>query len=196
MKERFALFADCLLTGVLTAVASIGVVTAFPALAAACAVLRERVAQDHPVGVRPYARRLAGALRAGPAGLLVPPLLAALLGLDALALAAGVPGGVPLAVPLAAVAAVATVLGLRAAAAWRPGARWPAVARTAATAARRDPAGSALLLLAGVAGLAIVLAVPITGLLVGGPLALAAVAVPGRARIGGRAARPPGTPGR
>jgi hypothetical protein len=179
---RFALFADCLLTGVLTAVAAAGVVTAFPALAAACAVLRERVDEDRSVGVRPYARRFGQAVRSGPAALLVPPLLLALLGLDALALAAGAPAAAALTLPLVLAAAAAAVLGLRAAAAWRPGARWPATARAALATARRDPGGNASLLLAGVAAAGIVLAVPITGMLVGGPLALAAAAVQGRGR--------------
>jgi hypothetical protein len=179
---RFALFADCLLTGVLTAVAAAGVVTALPALAAACAVLRERVDLDRAVGVRPYARRFVQAVRSGPAALLVPPLLLTLLGLDALALAAGAPGAAPLTALLVAASAAAVVLGLRAAAAWRPGLSWLAAARDALAAARRDPGGDALLLLAGVAGAGIVLAVPITVMLVCGPLALAAAAVQGRGR--------------
>jgi hypothetical protein len=179
---RFGLFADCLLTGVLTAVATAGVVTAFPALAAACAVLRERADSDRSVGPRPYARRLVQAIRSGSAALLVPPLLLVLLGLDALALAAGAPAAAALSVPLVIAAAAAVVLGLRVAAAWRPGTRWPAAARDALGAARRDPGGNALLLLAGVAAAGIVLAVPITGMLVGGPLALAAAAVQGRGR--------------
>jgi hypothetical protein len=179
---RFGLFADCLLTGVLTAVAAAGVITAFPALAAGCAVLRERVAEDRAVGVRAYAGRFAGAVRSGPAALLVPPLVLALLGLDALALAAGAPGRAPLIALLAVAASAAAVLGLWAAAVWRPGARWVAVARVAFAAARRDPGGSALLWLAGVAAVSITAMVPVTALLVAGPLALAAVAVAGRVR--------------
>lgn len=179
---RFALFADCLLLGCFTAVAALPVVTAYPALVAACAVLRERVVDDRSVGPRRYAERLCQVVRSGPSGLLVPPLLAGALVLDALAVAAGVPGSGPLTVLLAAAASVAAVLGLRIAARWRPGARWPRLARGAALAAARDVPGCLLLWLATAAGTAIALAVPITVLLVAGPVALAAVAVEARTR--------------
>ena len=172
-----ALFADCLLTGVLTALAALGVVTAFPALAAGCAVLRSRAYEDRSVGPRRYLLLFVAALRTGVLGLLVPVAVVAVLVADGLAVAAGVPGAVPLGVLLAVATAAAVVLGLRTAAAWRPGERWPAVTRRAARAAPRDPGGSALLLLAGVVTVALVVTVPLTVVLVAGPLALAAVAV-------------------
>jgi hypothetical protein len=179
---RFGLFADCLLIGVLIGVAAVGVVTAFPGFAAGCALLRRRIAEDGPVGVRPYARLVIRALRAGPAGVLVPVAVAVVLGLDALALAAGAPATGPLAALLVLAWSGATVLGLRTAVAWRPtdGDRWTAAARRASRTAVRDPGGSALLWLAAVSAVAIALTVPVTALLVAGPLALACVAVDGR----------------
>ncbi len=179
---RFALFADCLLVGCFTAIAALPVVTAYPALVAACAMVRARVVDDRSVGPRVYLVLLAQAVRSGPSGLLVPPLLAAVLAIDALAVASGVPGHRPLGVLLVVAGSVAVVLGLRAAARWRPGARWPAVLHAATIAARRDAGGSALLLLAAAAAIAIAVAVPVTMLLIAGPLALAAAAVDLRTR--------------
>ncbi|HEV2783179.1 MAG TPA: hypothetical protein VGX25_27670 [Actinophytocola sp.] len=174
---RFALFADCLLLGCCTAIAALPVVTAYPALVATCAVLRERVLDDRSVGPVRYLRTLGQVVRSGLSGLVVPPLLCTALVLDALTVVAGVPGSGLLAVFLAVAGSVAAVIGLRAAAAWRPGTRWPDVARAAAIAAVRDPGGSALLLLAAAAAVGIAFAVPVTVLLLAGPLALAAVTV-------------------
>ncbi len=163
MNRTFARFADCLLLGVLTALASIPVVTAYPALVTACAMLRE----DTPVGPLRFAWRLLKIMRYAWQPALVVPLLV----VDVVAVRAGVPGAWALTVALCAVA----IVGLRGAAVWRPGLSWAAVARDAV----RDPAGSALILLAGACAAAIVTLVPITALLVGGPLANALVAVEG-----------------
>ena len=182
LGARFALFADCLLVGCCAAVAAVPVVTAYPALVAACALLRERVEEDRTASLRRYARRLAQTVHSGPAGLLVPPLLGTILAGDALAVLAGVPGRVPLAVLLVVVASAAAVLGLRLAAKWRPGTRWSEVAHAAAHATVRDAQGSALLWLAAATAAGIALAVPLAALLVAGPLALAAVAVDLRTR--------------
>ncbi|MFD8863346.1 hypothetical protein ACFV1F_02870 [Streptomyces sp. NPDC059590] len=192
---RFGLFADVLLLGVFTAVASVGVITAFPAFAAACALLRERVAGGPGVGVRPYLVRLAQALRAGPAGLLIPPAVAAVLAVDALAIAAGAPGRPVLATALAVALLAAVLLGLRAAGGWRPGLRWGAVLRGAARqVGRRDLGGDALLLVAVGTAVAVVTLLPITALLLAGPLAAATVAVDARSVSAVRAGwrrRPP-----
>jgi hypothetical protein len=177
---RFALFADCLMVGVFTAVAALPVITAYPALVAACSVLRDRVIDDRSIGPRRYAKRFGQVVRSGPSGLLVPPVVAGVLALDAAAVAAGVPGSQPLAVLLAVAASVAAVLGLRAAASWRPGDRWPAVLRTVLS--HHDAGGSALLWLAATAAVIIVAAVPLTAILAAGPLAIAAVAVDLRSR--------------
>jgi hypothetical protein len=181
---RFALFADCLLLGCFTAIAALPVVTAYPALVAACTILRERVVDDRSVGPVRYLHVLGQVVRSGLSGVVVPPLLVAALILDGLAVAAGVPGSGMLAVFLALAASAAAVIGLRAAARWRSGTPWPAVARAAAIATARDAGGSALLWLAAAAATAIVAAVPVTVLLVAGPVALAAVAVDGRTRQG------------
>jgi hypothetical protein len=189
MTGKAALFADCLLAGVLTAVAALPVVTAYPAFAAACAVLRERVAEDRTVTVRGFVRQLRSAIASGPAGLLLPWLYAVLLGLDAVAVAAGVPGAVALTAVLVAAAAAGIVVLLRAAARWRPGTRWLHLFAAVVRGLADDPAGSALLLSAGVAAAAIAAVVPVTLLLVAGPTALAAIAVEGRARPGVRPLR-------
>jgi hypothetical protein len=180
---RFALFADCLLVGCLTAIAALPVVTAYPALVAACAAVREHVLDDRSTGFRRYVELLGQAVRSGPSGMLVPPLVAGVLALDAVAVAAGVPGSAALAVLLVAASSVAAVLGLRVAAGWRPGLRWRPVVRAVLTHAGRDLGGSGLLWLASAVAVAIALAVPVTVLLVAGPLALAAVAVDLRGRV-------------
>jgi hypothetical protein len=181
---RFALFADCLLAGCLVVVAALPVVTAYPALVAGCAVLRDRVADDTGVGPVAYLRRLRQVAASGIAGFLVPPAVVAVLVLDAVAVAAGVPGAAALRWPLVAGAAAAAVLALRAAGAWRPGCRWPPVARRAAAEVVRDPGGAALLLLAAGTAAVVAVAVPVTALLLPGPVALAAVAVDARRPAG------------
>ena len=177
MTGRLALFADCLLIGLCTAVAAIPVITAYPAFVAGCALLRDRIVDDAPVGFQRYLRRLGQVLASGPAGILGPPALCAVLAVDALAVAAGVPGRLPLGALLVLIGCGCTVLGLRTAARWRPGSRWAATLRSAAARSLADPGGSALLALAGAAAAAIAFAVPVTALLVCGFLALAAVAV-------------------
>ena len=181
----FALFADCLLVGVCTALAAVPVVTGYAALVAACATVRDRVVDDRPAGPRTYLRHLRDLVRARPVGLLVvPAAVAAVLALDALAVASGVPGAGVLAVPLVGCVAAAVVVGLRAAARWRPADSVGVVVPAAARRATDDVRGSALLLLAGAAAAAIVVVVPVTVLLIGGPLALAAVAVDGARPVG------------
>lgn len=185
LSDRFGLFADCLIVGLLTAVTAAALLTAYPALVAACAVLRERVASDGPTGPRRYWSRLREVVASGPASvLLVPPAAAGVLAVDALAVAAGVPGRGPLLLLLVTTGSLAAVTGLRAAAIWRPGLSWPPIVRTALRAATADPAGSFLLWFAAAAAAAIAVAAPVTVLLVAGPLALAAVAVDGRPRQG------------
>jgi hypothetical protein len=99
---------------------------------------------------------------------------------DAIAIGAGVPGAKPLAALLTLAVAAAAVVALRFAARWQPAQRWRDAAPAAAREAARDPGGSALLLLAAACAIGIVVLVPITALLVCGPLALAAVAVQSR----------------
>jgi hypothetical protein len=179
-SSRFALFADCLLVSLLTVVAAIPLITAYAAITAGCAVLRERITVERGVGIRGYGVTLRQVFHSGPAGLVVPPLVGAVLALDAAAIAAGVPGRGPLLGLLILATAGATVLGLRIAGRWRPGQRWPALARAAATDLIADPAGSLLLLLAAGAAVAIAATIPLTLLLLPGPLALAALATEAR----------------
>lgn len=189
LAERLALFADCMVVGLLATVTAIGVITAYPGFTAACAVLRDRVLFDGPAGPRAYGTRLRQVARTRPrAFLAMPPLVAAVLGADAVAVAAGVPGRSGLLVGLSACVVLAVVLGLRVAAAWRPEPPWPEAARAAVRASVADPGGSALLLVA--AGVATLLGfmVPMIAPLLPGPLALAAVAVDIRAEQRGTGA--------
>lgn len=171
-NSRLALFADCLLVGLLTAIASIPIVTAYPAFLAACATIRQ--------GSR-YFPQFVLVVRSGLMVWIAPSLVVAVLALDAIAVAAGVPGSAVLSVLLAAAAIALGVLALRAAALWRPGLACGQVIRLAASQATTDPGGSVLLLLAGLATAAIAVFVPVTALFLSGFLALAAVAVGSRA---------------
>ncbi|MFH9085255.1 hypothetical protein [Streptomyces sp. NPDC017673] len=145
LAERFGIFAECLLTGVWIAVASLGVVTYPGAFAAGARHLRRRIAQRGG-GWREFAADFRSALRGGwavgAAG-----WIAALLGwVDVQAVRAGLPGG-PLigAVGLFALLGLA-VAGLRAAAVWTPGERWRVLLSDAGRRTVRDPAGSFLLI--------------------------------------------------
>jgi len=144
--------------------------------------LRERVAEDRSVTVRGFARHMRSAIASGPAGLLLPWLYAVVLGLDAVAVAAGVPGAAVLTTILLGSSAAGIVVALRSAARWRPGSQWMRLFVAVVRDLRRDPAGSALLVGAAAAAAAIAAIVPVTLLLVAGPAALAAIAVDGRAR--------------
>jgi hypothetical protein len=174
---RFALFADCLLLGLFTALAAIPIVTAYPAFVTACTMLRD----DIPVGPRTYLSRLRAVLAFDPFLWCVPTLALTIAAADAIAIRAGVPGAKPLAASFLLAAAAAVVVALRCAGRWQPEARWRSIVPASAREATLDLGGSALLLLAGACAVAIVVMVPVTALLVAGPLALATVAVPKRA---------------
>ncbi|HZM83283.1 MAG TPA: hypothetical protein VFC19_46815 [Candidatus Limnocylindrales bacterium] len=174
MSTRLSLFADCLLAGLLVLALALPVVTAYPGFVAAC---------SFPFSFRGYVVRLREAVRSGAAGMLVPPLAVGIVLLDAVAIQAGLPGSVVFG-PLVAVAGVVlAVLGLRAAARWRPGVLWSAVVREAWRDLTGDVRGSLLLGLAVVAAVGVALLVPITLLLLGGVLALAATAVGSRVEV-------------
>ncbi|WP_326724326.1 hypothetical protein OHT59_38125 [Streptomyces sp. NBC_00243] len=180
--ERFAVFAECLLTGVWIAVASLPLVTYPAAFAAGARHLRRRTAHEAG-GWREFTADFRTAVRggwiAGAAGWAA----AAAVWVDVQAVRAGIPGG-PLvgAVGLFALIGLA-VAGLRAAAVWEPGASWRVLLSDAGRRTVLDPAGSFLL----VGGLAVVacsawliapLAVPVLG-----AVAAAAVAVEERHRL-------------
>ncbi|WP_340382928.1 hypothetical protein U5640_36975 [Streptomyces sp. SS7] len=179
--ERFALFAETLLTGVWTAVACLGVVTYPAALAAGTRHLRRRVRHEGG-GLREFVADFRSALRGGWLVGLAGWGAAAAVRVDVQAARAGIPGG-PLvgAVGLFALLALVVTL-LRAAAVWEPGRSWRPLLAEAGRRTAQDPAGSFLL----VAGLAVVvlsgrlvapLAVPVLGAVVA-----AAVAVEERRR--------------
>ncbi|GLY06409.1 hypothetical protein [Actinoplanes sp. NBRC 101535] len=173
MSDRFARFSECLLVGMFTALFSLPVVSAFAAFTAACTMLRE----ERPAGPGTYVRCLAEVLRSGPLVLIVPPLVLLVLVADAVAVGSGVPGAPVLATITVLAGAAAVPFGLRAAARWRPGRRWPQVARAAATDLLHGVRESLLLLLATVIAIVVAVAVPITALLLPGLLAFGAVAV-------------------
>jgi uncharacterized membrane protein YesL len=172
-------FSDCLLTGLLVALASVPVLTAAPALAAGCrAVDRARHGIGRPLWTTFWAdfRQVArGGVTFGGLGLLVVVLFA----VD-LEVVRSMPGAGVLGPALGVLAAVAAVVALRTCEVVAAGE--PSWRRAAVSAVRETVAapGSALLL-AGAAGLAVVLVwmLPILALLVAGPLALAAVATGG-----------------
>ncbi|MET7454827.1 hypothetical protein ABZT03_23620 [Streptomyces sp. NPDC005574] len=181
LAGRFALFAECLLTGVWIAVASAGVVTYPAAFAAGARHLRRRA--THQAGgvcefVADFRAALPGGWLAGLAGWAA----VAVAWVDVQAARAGLPGGALVgAAGLFALIGLA-VAGLRAAAVWTPGAAWRSLLAGAGRRTVLDPAGSFLL----VGGLAVVacsawflapLAVPVLG-----AVAAAAVAVEERHR--------------
>ncbi|MFM9552901.1 MULTISPECIES: hypothetical protein [Streptomyces] len=181
LAARFALFAECLLTGVWIALASLPLVTYPAAFAAGSRHLRRRTAHEGG-GWREFVADFRSAVRGGwLVGLAGWAALAAVW-VDVQAVRAGIPGG-PLVGAIGVLALIgAAVAGLRAAAVWRPGATWRALLGAAGQRTVLDPAGSFLL----VGGLAVVacsawfvapLAVPVLG-----AVAAAAVAVEERYR--------------
>ncbi|TQJ86800.1 hypothetical protein [Streptomyces sp. SLBN-31] len=181
LAERFAVFAECLLTGVWIAVASLGVVTYPAAFAAGARHLRRRTAHRGG-GLREFTDDFRTALRGGWAVGLAGGAAAAVVWVDVQAVRAGIPGG-PLVGAVGLFALIgAPVAGLRASAVWAPGESWRTLLGAAVRRTVLDPAGSFLL----IGGLALValsawfvvpLAVPVLG-----AVAAAAVAVEERYR--------------
>ncbi|MFJ8635518.1 hypothetical protein [Streptomyces sp. NPDC093568] len=178
---RFGVFAECLLTGVWIAVASLGLVTWPAAFAAGARHLRRRLAHEGG-GLREFVADFRVAVRGGWAVGLAGWGVVAAVGVDVQAARAGIPGG-----PVVGAIGVCALIGafvavLRAAAGWTPGAGWWALLAGAGRRTVLDPAGSFLV----VGGLAVVaasawfaapLAVPVLG-----AVAAAAVAVEERYR--------------
>ncbi|MFD9395667.1 hypothetical protein ACFWBB_34485 [Streptomyces sp. NPDC060000] len=179
--ERFAVFAECLLTGVWIAVASLAVVTYPAAFAAGSRHLRRRIAHETG-GLREFVADFRVAVRGGWLAGLAGWAAVAVVWVDVRAVRAGIPGGPPAgAVGVLALIGLA-VAGLRAAAVWTPGATWRALLAEAGRRTVLDPVGSFLI----VGGLAVVavsawfvapLAAPVLG-----AVAAAAVAVEERRR--------------
>jgi hypothetical protein len=179
--ERFAVFAECLLTGVWIAVASLGVVTYPAAFAAGARHLRRRTTHEGG-GWREFVADFRTAVRGGWLAGLAGWGVAAAVWVDVQAVRAGIPGG-PLVGTVGVLALIGlAVAGLRAAAVWTPGATWRGLLAQAGRRTVLDPAGSFLI----IGGLAVVavsawfvapLAVPVLG-----AVAAAAVAVEERYR--------------
>ncbi|MEV6641807.1 DUF624 domain-containing protein [Amycolatopsis sp. NPDC051371] len=172
-------FSDCLLTGLLVALASVPVVTAAPAFAAGCRALdRTR----HGIGSPLWTTFWVDFRQAARGGLLFALgwLAAVVLFAVDLQVVGSMPGAGVLQPALWSLAAAGVVVAVRTCEVVATGE--PSWRRAAVAAARETAAapGNALLL-AGAAGLAVVLVwmLPILALLVAGPLALAAVATGG-----------------
>ncbi|MET7703190.1 hypothetical protein [Streptomyces sp. NPDC005485] len=179
--ERFALFAECLLTGVWIALAALPLVT-YPAAFAAGARHLKRCTAHEGGGLREFVADFRLAVRGGWIAGLAGWGAALAVAVDVQAVRAGLPGG-PFVGAVGVLALIGLgVAGLRAAASWEPGARWRALLADAGRRTVLDPAGSFLL----IGGLAVVvcstwfalpLAVPVLG-----AVAAAAVAVEERYR--------------
>ncbi|MFH9573229.1 hypothetical protein [Streptomyces sp. NPDC017230] len=179
--EGFALFAECLLTGVWIAVASLPLVTYPAAFAAGARHLGRRLAHERG-GWREFTADFRAAVRRGwLVGVAGWAALAAVW-VDVQAVRSGLPGG-PFVGAVGVSALIgAAVAGLRAAAAWRPGASWRSLLAQAGRRTVLDPAGSFLI----VGGLAVVVcsawfSAPLA-VAVLGAVAAAAVAVEERYR--------------
>ena len=177
--DRFALFSECLLTGVWITVAALPLVT-FPAAFAAGTRHLRRHLDGEQGGLREFARDLRAAARGGWVAGASVWAAAALLALDLAAVRAGLPGG-----PFVGAVGILAMIGylvavVRAASCWEPGALWRTLLAEAGRNTVRDPAGS-LLLVCGMAvvvfsgSLVLPLAVPVVG-------AVAAAATAVRAR--------------
>ncbi|MFF4526918.1 hypothetical protein [Streptomyces bluensis] len=181
LGERFALFAECLLTGVWIAAVSLPLVTYPAAFAAGARHLRRCIAHEGG-GWREFMADFRSAVRGGWAAGLLGWAAAAAVWVDVQAVRAGLPGG-PLVGAVGVFALIGlTVAGLRAAAVWQPTASWRTLLADAGRRTVLDPAGSFLLVgglavVAGSAWFAAPLAVPVLG-----AVAAAAVAVEERYR--------------
>lgn len=175
---RLSLLGEVGIVGVAVMVLSLPVVTAVPAVAAGALHLRRHLSGE-PDSVGLFVRGFGRAVRElWPLGVAVPVVLA-VTGWNLWLTWSGVlPGGPLIGVVSAGVALAAVLVALRVAGAWHP-ATAPLVptVRAAARRAGRDPAGS--LLLAVAVGLCVLLLwmLEAFALLVGGLLAMAAVAV-------------------
>ncbi|WP_377267112.1 hypothetical protein [Peterkaempfera sp. SMS 1(5)a] len=176
LLRQFTLVAEVLLIGVLVCVAALPVVTSLAAAGAGSVLLRELVETERTPTVRRFLTLLAASLRQ-PLVVLAPLLAAAVAGLDALALAAGLPGGAVLGPAVAAALALVLLLAVRGSARWRPGSAWRPVLAGTAPVVLRDWRGSLLLAGALVVLAVVALQVPAFLVVLPGLLVMAAVAV-------------------
>ncbi|MFF1745995.1 hypothetical protein, partial [Streptomyces mirabilis] len=124
--ERLAVFAECLLTGVWIALASLPLVTYPAAFAAGARHLRRRTSHEAG-GLREFVADFRTAVRGGWIAGVAGWAAAAAVWVDVQAVRAGIPGG-PLVGAVGLFALIGLVVaGLRAAAVWEPGASWRAL---------------------------------------------------------------------
>jgi uncharacterized membrane protein YesL len=175
--EGFALFAECLLTGVWFALAALPVVTIPAALGAAAHHLRAYTEGDATSWGSFWSDFRAAWRGSWRLGLLML-AAAALLGLNLLVLAQeGVPGRPGFALATFLIAGLAATVLLRAAAAWDPGARWRPLLADAVEDLKSDLSGTGILL-GGLVVLVVcawalwLLVVPMSGCLVGAAVAV------------------------
>ena len=181
--ERFTLFGEVVMVGLLVTVAALPVVTALPALAAGCTHLRGHLRAER-VSAAGFARTLRAALP-GSWGVTVPALaITVLLGFNLLIAGAGLPGAPVVAATALALLAAGPVVLIRAAAAWRPGSAWPVLVGQAARATGADVRGSALLLGAWLLVGVVTWQLPPLVLPAAGSLVLAAIAIDAHAHRG------------
>lgn len=149
LLARFSVFAECLLVGVWLVLAALPLITLLPSFAAASGHLR-RYLDHEEAGRREFAADLGAAVRGGWRFSLLWWAALMVLAFDVwVATSGGLPGGPFLAVPVAAAAVVLVVVGLRTAAAWRPGDDWFRTARDAVRRTCRADRGGSLLLVGG-----------------------------------------------
>lgn len=174
--RHLALYAEVILIGVLVCVASLPVVTALAAAGSGSVLLRELVEDERTPTVRRFLALLASALRQ-PLVWLAPVAVLAVAGLDALALAAGLPGAAAVGPLVAAGLALVLLVAVRGSARWRPGLSWRQALAEAAGVVLRDWRGSLLLAGALLVIAVVALQVPGFAVVLPGLLVMAAVAV-------------------
>lgn len=170
MTRPLGLFAEIALIGVLVCVASAPLVTSLGAVAAGSVLLGELLEEGRTPTVGRFVSLLGRALR-DPVALLVPAVLLAVGAMDVVALLAGVPGGPLIGLALLAV----SVVVVRGAARWMPGASWAGL--LADPLPLRDWRGSALVAAALVVLAIVVVQAPAFVVLAPGLLVLATAAV-------------------
>jgi hypothetical protein len=181
VTRSVGLLAEVLFVGLLVCVASLFVVTALAAAAAGSVLLAEAAADGRTPTVRRFLREFRAAL-AHPVAVLAPLGLLLVGGADVVAVLGGLPGGRAFGVVLGVVLGALLAAGLRGAAAWRPGRRWPEVLAAAGRETVLDWRGSVGLVTAIVVVAVVVGQAPAFAVVAPGLLVLAAVAVRARER--------------
>jgi uncharacterized membrane protein YesL len=174
-REGLEDFSDCLVIGLLIALASIPVLTVGPALAAGCHALH-RTRQGISLPVWPtFWRDFARQARGGVPFTALAIGVALLLAVDVAVVGPDMPGGRLIEVALWVAVVAVTVIGLRTCEV-AVGEGWRRAVRTAARQTVAAPRSAALIAGAACAALVLVWMQPLLVFLVGGPLVLALVA--------------------